>query len=121
MNSLKTMADVRDWTGSCNCCGAGSVSSPIRNFIIRLVGSGYVIAPTSGFRCEAHNKKVGGHPKSCHLTGGAVDIFESAAPAELLMRMCMDKIAGALNIIYYPNRRFFHIDIGHFGRSIDRR
>ena len=29
---------------------------------------------SSGYRCEAHNKKVGGSPKSKHMEGIAVDI-----------------------------------------------
>lgn len=29
---------------------------------------------TSAFRCEEHNRRVGGHPNSAHLRGMAVDI-----------------------------------------------
>ena len=38
----------------------------------------------SGYRCEAHNKAVGGAPKSQHPKGDAADVSSSALlPAEL--------------------------------------
>jgi hypothetical protein len=34
---------------------------------------GHPIIITSGYRTEAHNKEIGGAPKSAHLTGEAID------------------------------------------------
>ena len=36
--------------------------------------SGNIFNVTSGYRCEAHNRDVGGSPKSQHLLGNAVDV-----------------------------------------------
>jgi len=36
---------------------------------------GYKLPLTSSYRCESHNKAVGGAPGSKHLTGEAFDIF----------------------------------------------
>lgn len=35
---------------------------------------GKSIVVTSGYRCEAHNKKIGGHPNSSHIKGLAADL-----------------------------------------------
>lgn len=48
------------------------------NFLIRLeLAREYAFTPfsiNSGWRCEKHNKEVGGAPTSAHLFGKAVDI-----------------------------------------------
>jgi uncharacterized protein YcbK (DUF882 family) len=42
---------------------------------------------SSGYRCEKHNKRVGGSPKSRHLVGDATDIITNYNPAELV-KLC---------------------------------
>lgn len=59
----------------CSCCGMVTMDG---NFLAQLdeareiAGTSFVI--TSGFRCEKHNRDVGGSPQSSHLHGKAADI-----------------------------------------------
>ncbi len=59
----------------CPCCGENKMDV---RFMDRLVGlrsySNIVMPITSGYRCGAHNKKVGGVATSAHVVGRAVDI-----------------------------------------------
>lgn len=60
---------------TCKCCGAGSVKQSLI-FCLEKARK-YAAIPfqiTSGYRCEAHNKAIGGSPASAHLKGWAVDI-----------------------------------------------
>lgn len=64
---------------------------------------------TSGYRCIAHNKKVGGVNTSYHLFGMAADIYVAKIPLEILFKEA-DKI-GFNGIGYYPENNFLHLDI----------
>ena len=59
----------------CPCCGQGS---PAQMLVLWLdlfrAAWGYPVRINSGFRCEKHNKEVGGAEKSRHLIGCAADI-----------------------------------------------
>lgn len=62
----------------------------------------------SGYRCEEHNKAVGGAPNSAHLFGIAVDISckDSEFRAELLRE------AYTQNIVRYGiGKDFIHLDL----------
>ena len=59
----------------CPCCGRGAVSLALvlaLEDVRTLYGGPVVIA--SGWRCEPHNREVGGHPRSRHLVGCAADL-----------------------------------------------
>ena len=59
----------------CPCCGRGAVSLALVLALedVRSIFGGPVVI-TSGWRCAAHNARVGGHPQSRHLVGCAVDV-----------------------------------------------
>ena len=76
--------DIMDWTKypnfreaefQCPCCKR----SPMDEGFIRKLQNARIVAGigftiTSGFRCEKHNKEIGGKPDSSHLRGVAADI-----------------------------------------------
>lgn len=59
----------------CPCCGRGAVSLALV-LALEDVRSlyGRPVRITSGWRCAAHNARVGGHPQSRHLVGCAADL-----------------------------------------------
>ena len=61
---------------SCPCCGKSEMS---QKFLDKLDEARTISRTpykiTSGFRCKAHNKAIGGHENSLHTKGEAVDIL----------------------------------------------
>jgi uncharacterized protein YcbK (DUF882 family) len=90
----------------CVCCGKCDMD-PV--FMACLQGLrdefGQAITVTSGFRCEAHNKEIGGAAKSQHLYGKAADITHPWL--EALHEMAKKHFPNAIK-----GPGFIHIDIG---------
>ena len=59
----------------CKCCGTGRVASSLVYTLdmIRRAWDGAIIV-TNGYRCEKHNREVGGATMSRHMIGCAADI-----------------------------------------------
>jgi len=60
---------------ACPCCGEFKMDNGLVAFLQAV--REYVDTPlkiNSGFRCEKHNREVGGRSSSEHLTGMAVDV-----------------------------------------------
>lgn len=65
---------------------------------------------TSAYRSESHNRRVGGAPKSLHLTGRAFDVrMENHSPEQFVT---MARKVGFDGIGYYPRQGFIHVDTG---------
>jgi len=63
----------------------------------------------SGFRCPAHNTKVGGKTTSSHLAGKAVDIAVPGSPYRYeVLRILLTKF-NRLGI----GANFIHVDVDH--------
>ena len=59
----------------CPCCKKTVYCSELINVLTDLrVYFGRPVKVNSGYRCKSHNKKVGGAPKSKHVSGIAADI-----------------------------------------------
>ncbi|SDO04213.1 Peptidase M15 [Desulfonauticus submarinus] len=59
----------------CPCCGRCEIKEEaILALDMAREMAGVPFRITSGFRCEKHNREVGGKPDSAHLGGWAVDI-----------------------------------------------
>lgn len=65
---------------------------------------------TSGLRCDAHNRAVGGVANSKHLFGKAADIVVRGFSGEMVLAYV--KALPAVNYTYHiPNSEAVHIDI----------
>ena len=64
----------------------------------------------SGFRCEPHNKEVGGVKFSLHRHGRAADIRAAASEQESLRSLAAE--AGFAKVIMYKDRGFIHLETG---------
>ena len=67
----------------CPCCGKveldphliPKLDKAIKEFILLLGTEPKAVVVTSGYRCEKHNREIGGAPHSYHLRGQAADTF----------------------------------------------
>ena len=70
------------------------------------------ITVTSGYRCMAYNRKVGGVRNSLHVSGEAADIHvHGMTPKEMYGHALMipDFKDGGIGI--YVDRKFIHVDV----------
>lgn len=59
----------------CKCCGQNWIKDRLIHQLDKLRAAyGAPVQITSGYRCPARNKAVGGHPNSQHVLGSAADI-----------------------------------------------
>ena len=101
---------------SCHCgCGKDEISMKLIELLEEIRDFfGKPISITSGFRCEAHNKAVGGAPKSQHCQGIAADIKVQDIPASQVYRRLEDHFGKRIGGMgSYPN--WVHVDVrdGH--------
>lgn len=68
---------------ACRCCGAAKIDPGLVQKLQQLRDRiGKPISITSGYRCQAHNRAVGGATQSQHMHGTAADIMvKGLAPA----------------------------------------
>lgn len=71
---------------------------------------------TSGYRTVAHNKAVGGSPKSQHLYGMAADIQVTDTPPEFVAQYTETLLSGRGGIGLYPKKAgrakgWVHVDV----------
>lgn len=105
------------------CCCHGAVS--VNQYLIDVLEAfrpvyGMPLIVTSGFRCDSYNESVGGHPASYHRVGKAADITNEEIRRDLeaaameLGSVVEDIIGvGKGNVIFYRERGFIHVDVGH--------
>jgi len=70
----------------------------------------------SVYRTVAHNKAMGGRPKSQHLDGRAADVRCPHGCTYALFRQAIDAVAAEPDsriryLCFYPNQGFAHLDI----------
>jgi len=93
---------------SCPCCGKNNAPERIvqaMNLARQFAGIAFKI--NSWCRCEEHNEKVGGLPRSFHLDGIAIDISATTDSKRFSVIEGLLK-AGFTRILIYPN--FIHVD-----------
>ena len=96
---------------ACPCCGVAEMNN---EFVVDLQYLRDEFASpmkvTSGFRCEKHNKKVGGSESSSHLWGMASDISVTNDILRYRMLQCAQSI-GLMRIGIGSD--FIHFDIDY--------
>jgi len=93
---------------ACKCgCGYDTVDAELLDALRDIRQHfGAPVTITSGCRCPAHNKKVGGSPSSQHMLGRAADIkVAGVAPSEVAQYA---KETGFLSVGEYST--FTHVD-----------
>ena len=71
---------------------------------------GVQIRVNSGYRAPERNKAVGGVLHSYHMFGKAVDITVFGVSPDILKQIALK--VGFSFVKYYPDRNYFHLDIG---------
>jgi len=93
----------------CPCCDKAKVSAfliHLLNKVRNLYGKPMIV--NSGFRCEKHNKAVGGKPNSAHLRGTAADIkCTNSVDRYILVSLFFE--AGFKRMGIYED--FIHVDV----------
>lgn len=95
---------------ACKCgCGRAAISSRL---LLRLDKArelfGGAIHINSGYRCENHNKAIGGKQDSAHLAGGAADL-SCVNSRDRYHLLCALLASGFNRVGITPT--FFHVDI----------
>lgn len=116
MNKIKISFHFNLSEFECPCCGRVKVDEMLLYKLEALrILWGMPLRVTSGYRCEKHNKEVGGVDNSLHMEGKAVDV--AVEEKEQGRFLTLAKLVG-LRVIPYPKRGFVHLDIG--GESLGR-
>lgn len=94
----------------CRCCNEIYIHPALVRSLEKLRHKlgGKPITINSGYRCQTHNKNVGGAPKSQHMFGLAADITVKG--------MTVHQVASAAEGIFdgigkYPKQNFVHVDL----------
>ena len=92
----------------CRCCNAEGADAGLVEALRRLESKrGKALTVTSGYRCAAHNARVGGVADSAHRYGLAADI---AVPEEEQEAFCSSaRECGFRVVLPYPKRGFVHV------------
>ena len=123
LNLKMSDVQIQDWTTidyfkpsefRCKCCGKLYIDFDfvlLLNLIRNRAGIPFII--TSGYRCPAHNKAVGGKTNSAHLYGKAADILvQSSKDRYLILEAALYYGVKRIGIAPQTSRRaaFIHID-----------
>ena len=101
----------------CPCCGAYQIKDKalwnlqaFRNRLCNMFHRDIRLIVNSGYRCEKHNKEVGGVPNSQHLVGNAIDIYSPDIHVGILYNEAIN--SGLFTtIILYEKSHFIHVDV----------
>lgn len=99
---------------SCKCGKCGIGFNQMNPSTLTMLNQARVIAGvpfiiTSAYRCEEHNRNVGGTSNSAHLRGYAVDIkIRSSSDAMKILKALIS--VGFNRIGYNSSTKFFHVD-----------
>ncbi|MDD4986592.1 MAG: D-Ala-D-Ala carboxypeptidase family metallohydrolase [Dehalococcoidales bacterium] len=103
------MIPTEDPRFACKCCGTNYIDLRWGMLVKELEERiGEPIKITSGYRCEKHNKAVGGSPTSSHCKGLAIDV--TCGSSRLRYQMLNAAIRMEIHRIGIY-KSFIHMDI----------
>lgn len=100
---------------ACSCCGQSNMDPSFIQALekYRVLCGNHPIQVNSGYRCEKHNREVGGASQSQHVEGLAADVVVQGLTAKQMYEIANSSgLFGGVG--YYSNR--VHLDIGPSGR-----
>ncbi len=110
INDIKLTDNFNLKEFECRCCKQVKIDSELVRLLQELRNKiGQPIIITSGYRCEKHNKEVGGKEDSYHLQGLAVDVTGSFQVGRVAL---IAKDVGFRGIGIYREKHFLHLDLG---------
>lgn len=100
---------------ACKCgCGKGDISPKLLQVLEELrAATGGPLSIMSGYRCETHNRRVGGAKNSQHCKGNAADIKSKSHSPREIARMAERILGKTGGIGVYPT--FTHVDVRNGG------
>ena len=95
----------------CPCCNQSLMMELVvmRLQLIRDVHGPIII--TSGYRCEAYNGRLGGHPNSDHMFGKAVDFVAPKSRPENMLES-MRRHFNGIGVRTHGPEPYWHGDLG---------
>ena len=100
---------------ACKHCGKNLIDQRVLNMAQELRDYlGVPVKVNSGYRCETHNKNVGGVKNSKHVQGKAADLSCSLGSAKMFEAVKALRNQGKLQDMDYciKYKTFIHIDCG---------
>jgi len=108
INDIRVSPNFKLREFQCRCCGTVKLS-PKLLMMLELMRSAWCgpLVITSGYRCPAHNKAVGGASRSLHLQGMAADISASERDQARLREIA--EHAGFNEVICGGAKNYLHV------------
>lgn len=108
---------------ACKHCGENKIDQRVINMAEEIRQKlGVPVNVNSGYRCETHNRKVGGVKGSNHTKGLAADLACSLGSAKMFEAVKQLRAEGKLQdmdyCIKYGKKNFIHIDCGGKRRNL---
>ncbi len=101
---------------ACKHCGENKIDQQVIDMCQKIRDAlGVPVHVNSGYRCPAHNTKVGGVKSSRHVLGMAADLSSSLSAVDMFNTVKKLQAAGELPelgyCILYRKKNFIHVDI----------
>jgi zinc D-Ala-D-Ala carboxypeptidase len=95
---------------ACRCCRVCTVTPELLAALEALRAQAGPLVVTSGYRCQAHNKAVGGTPQSYHVRGMAADLHPTGTNAAHLALIAL-ATPGVRGVGLSEEGGFVHVDV----------
>ena len=106
---------------ACKHCGENKIDQKVLNMAQELRDYlGVAVRVNSGYRCEVHNKNIGGVKNSKHVLGKACDLACELGSAKMFQAVKELREQGKLQDLDYciKYKTFIHIDCGGKRKSL---